>query len=154
MINQELINPQSIVVVGGSNNVHKPGGRIVRNLIEGKYRGELYTVNQKGEGDIQGVKNFKDARDIPEVELAILSIPAAACPAMVEILAKEKKVKAFIVISAGFEETKAGAVLEEQLLKIVEETETALIGPNCIGDYNMNYHACLPNRFLNFIARV
>jgi acyl-CoA synthetase (NDP forming) len=141
MINQELINPQSIVVVGGSNNVHKPGGRIVRNLIEGKYRGELYTVNQKGEGDIQGVKNFKDARDIPEVELAILSIPAAACPAMVEILAKEKKVKAFIVISAGFgEETKAGAVLEEQLLKIVEETETALIGPNCIGIMNMNYH--------------
>jgi len=141
MINQELINPQSIVVVGGSNNVHKPGGRIVRNLIEGKYRGELYTVNQKGEGDIQGVKNFKDARDIPEVELAILSIPAAACPAMVEILAKEKKVKAFIVISAGFgEETEAGAVLEEQLLKIVEETETALIGPNCIGIMNMNYH--------------
>jgi acetyltransferase len=75
------------------------------------------------------------------VELAILSIPAAACPAMVEILAKEKKVKAFIVISAGFgEETKAGAVLEEQLLKIVEETETALIGPNCIGIMNMNYH--------------
>lgn len=141
MINQELINPQSIVVVGGSNNVHKPGGRIVRNLIEGKYRGELYTVNQKGEGDIQGVKNFKDARDIPEVELAILSIPAVACPAVVEILAKEKKVKAFIVISAGFgEETKAGAVLEEQLLKIVEETETALIGPNCIGIMNMNYH--------------
>lgn len=26
MINRELINPQSIVVVGGSNNVHKPGG--------------------------------------------------------------------------------------------------------------------------------
>lgn len=33
MINRELINPQSIVVVGGSNNVHKPGGRIVRNLL-------------------------------------------------------------------------------------------------------------------------
>ncbi len=141
MINQELINPQSIVIVGGSNNVHKPGGRIVRNLIEGKFKGELYTVNQREEGDIQGVKNFQNVRDIPEVELAILSIPAAACPAMVEILAKEKKVKAFIVISAGFgEETKAGAVLEDQLLKIVEETETALIGPNCIGVMNMNYH--------------
>lgn len=141
MINQELINPKSIVVVGGSNNVHKPGGRIVRNLIEGKFRGELYTVNHKEEGDIQGLRNFKNIKDIPEVELAILSIPAAACPAMLEILAKEKKVKAFIVVSAGFgEETKAGAVLEEQLLKIVEETNTALIGPNCIGVMNMNYH--------------
>ncbi|MDD2559994.1 MAG: acetate--CoA ligase family protein [Bacteroidales bacterium] len=141
MINQELINPKSIVVVGGSNNVHKPGGRIVRNLIEGKFRGELYTVNHKEEGDIQGLRNFKNIKDIPEVELAILSIPAAACPAMLEILAKEKNVKAFIVVSAGFgEETKAGAVLEEQLLKIVEETNTALIGPNCIGVMNMNYH--------------
>lgn len=141
MINKELINPQSIVVVGGSNNVHKPGGRIVRNLIEGKFRGELYTVNHKEEGDIQGIKNFRNVKDIPEVELAILSIPAAACPAMVELLAKDKKVKAFIVVSAGFgEETKAGALLEEQLLRIVEETDTALIGPNCIGVMNMNYH--------------
>ena len=45
MINRELINPQSIVVVGGSNNVHKPAGRLVRNLLDGKYEGELYVVN-------------------------------------------------------------------------------------------------------------
>ena len=41
MINRELINPQSIVVVGGSNNVHKPGGRLVRNLLDGKVDGVL-----------------------------------------------------------------------------------------------------------------
>ena len=39
MINRELINPQSIVVVGGSNNIHKPGGCIVRNLLDGQYTG-------------------------------------------------------------------------------------------------------------------
>ena len=49
MINRELINPQSIVVVGGSNNVHKPGGRLVRNLVDGKYKGELYVVNASTE---------------------------------------------------------------------------------------------------------
>ena len=47
MINRELINPQSIVVVGGSNNVHKPGGAILRNLISGGYAGELRAVNPK-----------------------------------------------------------------------------------------------------------
>ena len=57
MINRELINPQSIVVVGGSNNVHKPGGRIVRNLLDGKYKGELCVVNAK-ETDVQGVKSY------------------------------------------------------------------------------------------------
>ena len=27
MITQQLINPQSIAVVGGSNNINKPGGQ-------------------------------------------------------------------------------------------------------------------------------
>ena len=74
MINRELINPQSIVVVGGSNNVHKPGGRIVRNLLDGKYKGELCVVNAK-ETDVQGVKSYPSVHDIPETELAIISIP-------------------------------------------------------------------------------
>ena len=72
MINRELINPQSIVVVGGSNNVHKPGGRLVRNLLDGKYKGELYVVNAK-EDDVQGLKSYHSVHDIPETELAIIS---------------------------------------------------------------------------------
>ena len=76
MINRELINPQSIVVVGGSNNVHKPGGRLVRNLLDGKYKGELYVVNAK-EDDVQGLKSYHSVHDIPETELAIISIPGS-----------------------------------------------------------------------------
>ena len=45
MVNRELVDPHSIVVVGGSNNVHKPGGQIVRNLLDGQYAGTLYVVN-------------------------------------------------------------------------------------------------------------
>ena len=140
MINRELINPQSIVVVGGSNNVHKPGGRIVRNLLDGKYRGELCVVNAK-ETDVQGVRAYHSVEEIPDTELAIISIPSKACPEVMEVLAKQKGVKAFIVISAGFgEETHDGAVLEQRLLDIVNETGASLIGPNCIGVMNMNYH--------------
>ena len=47
MINQQLLNPESIVVIGGSNNVHKPGGAIVRNLLNGDYKGVLRVVNPK-----------------------------------------------------------------------------------------------------------
>ncbi|MDH6358622.1 acetate--CoA ligase [Parabacteroides sp. PF5-9] len=140
MINQELVNPQSIVVVGGSNNVHKPGGRLIRNLLDGKYTGSLYAVNAK-ETDVQGVKSYHSVKDIPETELAIIAIPAPACPEVIEILAKEKNVKAFIVVSAGFgEETKEGGILEDQILKTVNEAGASLIGPNCIGIMNMNYH--------------
>ena len=89
MINRELINPQSIVVVGGSNNVHKPGGRLVRNLLDGKYKGALYVVNAK-EDDVQGLKSYHSVQDIPETELAIISIPGPSCPEVVDVLAKEK----------------------------------------------------------------
>ena len=133
MINQELINPRSIVVVGGSNNVHKPGGRIVRNLLDGKYKGELCVVNAK-DTDVQGVKSYASVRDIPETELAIISIPGRSCPEVMEVLARQKGVKAFIVISAGFgEETREGGLLERRLLDIANEAGASLIGPNCIG---------------------
>ena len=141
MINQQLLNPQSIVVIGGSNNVHKPGGSIVRNLISGGYNGTLRIVNPK-EDEVQGIKAFHDAREIPPTELAILVVAAKFCPEYVELLAKEKQTRAFIIISAGFgEETKAGAELEQRILDTCEQYGAALIGPNCIGLLNCNHHS-------------
>ena len=136
MINRQLLHPESIVVVGGSNNVHKPGGALVRNLISGGYNGTLRIVNPK-EDEVQGIKVFHDVADIPPTDLAVLVIPAPACPDAVELLASQKEVKAFIIISAGFgEETKAGAELEQRILDSCERYGAALIGPNCIGLMN------------------
>lgn len=141
MINQELINPQSIVVVGGSNSVHKPGGRIVRNLLDGKFKGELCVVNAR-ETEVQGVKSYSHVRDIPDTDLAIIAIPGPSCPEVIDILSKEKNVKAFIVISAGFgEETKEGGLLEDKMLQSVNEAGATMIGPNCIGLMNMHHHS-------------
>jgi acyl-CoA synthetase (NDP forming) len=140
MINRELIDPKSIVVVGGSNNLHKPGGCLVRNLIEGKYKGDLYVVNAK-EDEVQGVKSYHSVNDIPDTEMAIISIPGPSCPEAVDILAKQKHVKAFIVVSAGFgEETPQGAELEKRMLNSVNEAGASMIGPNCIGLMNTNFH--------------
>lgn len=140
MVNRELICPQSIVVVGGSNNVHKPGGRLVRNLLDGKYKGSLYVVNAK-ETDVQGLKSYHSVQDIPETEMAILSIPCKACVEVVDVLAHQKNVKAFIIISAGFgEETKEGGQLEDQILHTINEVGASLIGPNCIGLMNIHFH--------------
>ena len=142
MINQELIHPRSIVVVGGSNHVHKPGGRLVRNLLDGKYDGDLCVVNAR-ETEVQGVKSYRDVRDIPEgIDLAVIAIPGPACPEAVDVLAKEKKVKAFIVISAGFgEETKEGGELEDRMIRSATEAGASLLGPNCIGLMNIHHHS-------------
>ena len=141
MINQQLLNPESIVVIGGSNNVHKPGGAVVRNLISGGYQGTLRVVNPK-EDEVQGIKVFHDASELPPTDLAILVIPARFCPDSVELLARDKGVRAFIILSAGFgEETHEGAVFEQQILDTCEKYDAALIGPNCIGLLNNHHHS-------------
>ena len=151
MINQQLLKPESIVVIGGSNNVHKPGGSIVRNLISGGYSGTLRIVNPKEE-EVQGIKAFHDVKELPDTDLAILVVAAKYCPDYVEFMAKEKHTRAFIIISAGFgEETKAGAELEQRILDSCEQYGAALIGPNCIGLLTRHHHSVftLPIPHLN-----
>ena len=141
MINKQLLQPESIVVIGGSNNVHKPGGAVVRNILNGGYQGTLRVVNPK-EDEVQGIKAFHDARQLPPTDLAVLVVAARFCPDYVELLAAEKGVKAFIIISAGFsEETPEGAALEQQIIDTCERYGCALIGPNCIGMLNSWHHS-------------
>lgn len=141
MINKQLLEPESIVVIGGSNNCHKPGGAVVRNLLSGGYKGTLRIVNPK-EDEVQGIKAFHDVEELPQTDLAILVVAAKFCPEYVEFLAKEKQTRAFIILSAGFgEETKEGAVLEQQVLDTCERYGCALIGPNCIGLLTRWHHS-------------
>ena len=141
MINNQLLHPESIVVIGGSNNVHKPGGAVVRNILNGGYQGTLRVVNPK-EDEVQGIKAFHDARELPPTDLAVLVVAAKYCPDYVELLASEKGVKAFIIISAGFsEETPEGAALEKKITDTCDRYGCALIGPNCIGLLNSWHHS-------------
>ena len=128
-------------MIGGSNNVHKPGGAIVRNIINGGYQGELNIVNPKEEV-VQGIKVCHDVKDLPQTDLAVLVVAARFCPDYVEYLCREKGVRAFVIISAGFgEETHEGALLEQRILDACEQYGAALIGPNCIGLLNRNHHS-------------
>ena len=141
MINQELINPQSIVVVGGSNHTSKPGGNCIRNLLNGGYKGKLYAVNQK-ETEVQGLKCYRHVSEIPPTDLAIIAIPASACLETITILAQEKEVKAFIMYTAEFSETtEEGKMLEKQIAEVINKANASLLGPNCIGLLNRYHHS-------------
>src|SRR6056297_1529176 len=140
MITKQLLAPQSIVVVGGSDDIQKPGGKVLKNLIDGNFKGELYVVNPKLD-EVQGIKSYRDINDLPEVDLAIMAIAAKYCPPTIDILTKKKKTRAFIILSAGFsEENEEGAKLEADIVKKVNAVDGALIGPNCIGLLNQNYN--------------
>lgn len=61
-------------------------------------------------------------KDLPDTDLAVLAVPAALCPDIVETLASTKQTRAFIILSAGFgEETHEGALLEERILETVNK---------------------------------
>ena len=106
---------------------------MLKNLIDNNYKGNLWVVNPSSE-TVQGIKSFPSVNDLPQVEMAVLAIPASGCVAAVEVLATQKGTKGFIIISAGFsEESEDGRILEQQIVKILEENNGSLIGPNCIG---------------------
>lgn len=146
-VTKQLVNPQSIVVVGASNDTAKPGGAILRNIKDGGFKGKLYVVNPK-EDEIQGIKCCKDVKDLPQVDLAVIAIAAKFTENAVSVLTKEKNTKAFIIISAGFgEESHEGKELEQRIVKLVEDAGACLIGPNCTGIFTPYHHAIFSKPF-------
>lgn len=142
MIAKELLNPRSIVICGASSDVHKPGGKSLKNLLESPFKGQVYAVNPK-ETEVQGVKCYAKVEDLPQVDCAILCIAAKFCAQTVDVLAKEKGCKGFIIVSAGFsEESHEGAEVEKHIVDTINSVGGSLIGPNCTGFLNTNYSGC------------
>lgn len=141
MITKELFKPQSIVVIGASNDVSKPGGKILKHIIDGGFSGKVYVVNPK-EDIIQGIACCKTINDLPQVDLAVIAIAAKYTPDTVEVLTKQKNTKAFIILSAGFsEESHEGKELEDKVVALCNEAGASLIGPNCVGILTPDHHS-------------
>ncbi len=139
MIHDNLINPKSIVIVGGSDNLASPGGRVLKNLIDHNFKGDLYVVNPKKD-EVQGIISFKDMKDLPKVDLAIIAIAAQFVLESVKILTVQKNTKGFIIYSAGFsEKDEEGSKLEVAIKKQIQKVGGSLLGPNNIGLINVNY---------------
>ncbi len=139
-IHSHLIRPESIVVVGGTDNLQAPGGRILKNLLDHGYRGKIFVVNPK-KTQVQGIKAYPSVDLLPDnVDLAIIAVAAKYTEEIVRILTEEKGTRGFIIISAGFGDTgPEGKALEERLVKQIEKFGGSLLGPNNIGLINTHY---------------
>ncbi|SDL59820.1 acetyltransferase [Salinimicrobium catena] len=139
MLHSKLIRPESIVVVGGSDNIHSPGGRVLKNLIDHHFQGKLLVINPKKDV-VQGITSYRDINDIPETDLAIIAIAAKYVPEAVKVLTQSKNTKGFIIFSAGFsEKDESGARLEKEVAGMIREAGGSLLGPNNIGLINKHY---------------
>jgi acetate---CoA ligase (ADP-forming) len=138
-MNKQLLDPKSIAVIGGSEDTGKPGGKVLKNLLDHKYKGNLYVANPKADR-VQGIKSYRDLNDLPDADLAILAIPAKFCYDSMKLLCEKKQTRAFIILSAGFSETsEEGAAIENHIVKLLDKYDAVLIGPNGIGVLTPNY---------------
>ncbi len=139
MLHKNLISPKSIVVIGGSDNIHSPGGRVLKNLIDNKFKGELFVVNPK-KNLVQNKKSYQNINDIPNADLAIIAIAARFIPETVKVLTQQKNTKGFIIFSAGFsEKDENGSQIEQEIVTLINNVGGTLLGPNNIGLINQNY---------------
>lgn len=153
MITKELTHPKSIVIVGGSEDISKPGGKIVKNLIDGKFNGDLMVLNPKSD-KVQGLKSYGKPEDLPNVDLAVIAIAAKYTPEVVEYLTQNKNTKAFIIISAGFsEESAEGKLLEDRVVKAINKVNGSLIGPNCVGILTPQHHSIFTQPIPKLVAK-
>lgn len=134
-----LFEPESIAVVGAAREEGKVGHAVMRNLISSGFKGKIFPVNLKAP-EILGFKCYPSLTNIPEpVDLAIIVIPAASVPKVIEE-AGQKGVKSAIVITAGFKETgKEGAELEKRIGETAKKCGMNILGPNCLGLINTHH---------------
>jgi len=130
---KQFFNPESIALVGASTNPEKLGFKILKNIIDGGYKGKIFPVNPKAE-KILGLKCYKGISEIEgRIELVVIVIPAKFVCDVAEECGK-KGVSGLIVISAGFKEAgEEGKKREEKLKEIVRKYNMRLVGPNCLG---------------------
>ncbi|MBR4407691.1 MAG: CoA-binding protein, partial [Clostridia bacterium] len=134
---KKILYAKSVAIIGASEKESSVGCEITKNLLE-SFKGNVFPVNPKYE-TILGQKAYKSVLDIKKtVDFAVIVVPAKAVLGVVEECAKAK-ISGVVVISAGFKEIgQEGALLEKQLLDIVNTNKMALIGPNCLGVLNLH----------------
>jgi len=132
-----ILAPKSVAVIGASRNPESIGGMLVRNLIQGGFRGPIYPVNPHAD-QIEGLKAYRSVADIgAPIEMAVIATPAAAVAEVVADCARAG-VRGVVVISSGFGETGGGMERdrERELLALVRGSGMRMVGPNCMGVLN------------------
>ncbi|MEX2517486.1 MAG: bifunctional acetate--CoA ligase family protein/GNAT family N-acetyltransferase [Gammaproteobacteria bacterium] len=136
-----LLKPKSVALVGASATVGSLGYLVMKNLLDGSFKGPVWPVNPKYD-EILGQTCYPDAAALPETpDLLVVATPAATVPGIISQFG-ERGTRAAVVLSAGFNTEVDGQPLEQQLLDAAKPYGLRILGPNCVG-------LLLPNLGLN-----
>jgi acetyl coenzyme A synthetase (ADP forming)-like protein len=133
---KELIYPESIAVVGASSNPEKVGHAVLKNILDGGFKGPVYPINPNSKS-ILDVKCYPSLIDVPDnIDCAVIVVNRNIVSSVMKDCGK-KNVKAAIVISSGFGETdEDGKKAQRELVQIAKLSQITMMGPNCLGLIN------------------
>ena len=127
--------PRSVAVVGATEREGSVGRTVLWNLISHPFGGTVYPVNPKRH-QVLGIRAYERLSALPEpVDLAIIAIPAAGVPAVIQECV-EAGVRGAIILSAGFKEIGPEGLELEKAIQEAARGKLRLIGPNCLGIQN------------------
>ncbi|MEO8407113.1 MAG: acetate--CoA ligase family protein [Oxalobacteraceae bacterium] len=137
---RRIMQPKSVAVIGASSEDGKIGNSVMKNLINGGYKGNIYPIHPKAT-EILGYKAYKSVKDVPgEIDTAVFAIPAKfVAGALTEC--GEKKIAGAVLIPSGFAET-GEHEMQEQLVAIGRKYNIRLMGPNIYGFYYTPANLC------------
>ena len=149
-----ILRPKSVAVIGASTSPDKLGHEILKNILDGGFRGGVYPINPKAEAilNLPCHGNVKDLQEPPD--LAVLIIPARFVPQAVQDCG-EIGVKGVVIITGGFSEAgREGEELQNQTAEIAAKYGVRLIGPNCQGVNNPHHPICASWPLLTYRGKV
>lgn len=135
-----IMKPRSVAVIGASAETGKIGNSVMKNLINGGYKGEIYPIHPKAD-EIMGKKVYKSVKDVPgDIDIAVFAIPASlVASALVEC--GEKKIVGAILIPSGYAET-GNVKGQQEIQEIGQKYRIRLMGPNIYGFYYTHANLC------------
>jgi acetyl coenzyme A synthetase (ADP forming)-like protein len=129
-----LFEPKSIAVIGASHETTKIGYKVVQNIVQSGYQGQIYPINPQG-GEVCGLAAYRSVEEIRgEVDVASIVIPARFVFDAVKSCAR-KKVKFLTIISSGFSEI-GNNEEEKRIVDYAKENGMRVLGPNIFGIYS------------------
>jgi len=128
-----LFKPHSVAVIGASDNPQRIGTRVLSNLIEGGFQGEIWPVNPK-HGALQGMHCYSKVSALPSApSLAILCTPPATIPGLIAELGARGS-HAAIVMTAGLSAHRAGGrSVQQAMLEAARPHLLRILGPGSVG---------------------
>jgi len=152
MAESTFLSPKSIAIIGASDKRGSVGRTITSNIMNG-FKGTVFPISPS-RPKVFYKKAYKSVLDVPKpIDLAVIVTKNTIVPIVLEECGK-KKIKAAIIITAGFKEVdEEGAKLEQRLKDIAKKYKMQVIGPNCLGVMNLDPKIMMNSTFLKITPK-